>query len=223
MPSATDFLPSSMTLFMNLLRTMSPNFGSGRISRFSGRRRRDISYIPLFRPLGAVFGTALLAVLDPLRVEHAAQHMVAHAGQVANAAAADQHHAMLLEVVALAGDVADHLALVGEADLGHLPQRRVGLLRGGGIDTGADAALLRILLHRRDLGLGLLRFATLADQLVDRRHEAFTFLSYSAATRNAQRSQGGHSAPQALAHIAAVFSSKRPARQRLACQPPPAL
>src|SRR5881397_1300454 len=42
MPSATDFLPSSMTEFMNLVRTMSPNFGSGRISRFSGRRRRDI-------------------------------------------------------------------------------------------------------------------------------------------------------------------------------------
>src|SRR5881409_2745725 len=42
MPSATDFFPSSMTLFMNFDRTMSPNFGSGRISRFSGRRRRDI-------------------------------------------------------------------------------------------------------------------------------------------------------------------------------------
>src|SRR3546814_6831693 len=42
MPSATDFLPSSMTMFMNLERTRSPNLGSGRISRFSGRRRRDI-------------------------------------------------------------------------------------------------------------------------------------------------------------------------------------
>src|SRR3954470_22670711 len=42
MPSATDFLPSSMTEFMNFDSTMSPNFGSGRISRFSGRRRREI-------------------------------------------------------------------------------------------------------------------------------------------------------------------------------------
>ena len=33
---------SSMTLFMNFDRTRSPNFGSGRISRFSGRRRRDM-------------------------------------------------------------------------------------------------------------------------------------------------------------------------------------
>ena len=33
--SATDFLPSRMTLFMNFETTMSPNFGSGLISRFS--------------------------------------------------------------------------------------------------------------------------------------------------------------------------------------------
>jgi hypothetical protein len=33
--SATDFLPSYMTAFMNLVTIRSPNFGSGRISRFS--------------------------------------------------------------------------------------------------------------------------------------------------------------------------------------------
>nr|GFD59515.1 hypothetical protein [Tanacetum cinerariifolium] len=63
---------------------------------------------------------------------------------------------------------------VGQADLGHLAQRRVRLLRGRGVDAGADAALLRVLFHRRDLGLGLLRIAALADQLVNRGHEAFT-------------------------------------------------
>src|ERR1700742_845580 len=106
MLSAVDFLPSSMTLFMNLVRTISPNFGSGRISRFSGRRRRDIlvsflfsrfrnpsgAYFQrLFGTLGAVLGARLTAVLDTLGVEHAAQHMIANARQVANAAAADQH------------------------------------------------------------------------------------------------------------------------------------
>src|SRR5881628_829264 len=50
MPSATDFLPSSMTEFMNLESTMSPNFGSGRISRFSGRRRRDIGLFLSLQP-----------------------------------------------------------------------------------------------------------------------------------------------------------------------------
>src|SRR5690348_882334 len=201
MPSATDFLPSSMTEFMNLERTISPNFGSGRISRFSGRRRRAIglflfSLQPgpgpgtpskyyfeweprpgltlawLFRTLGAVLRTALPAVLDALGVEHAAKHVIANARKVAHTAAADQHDAVLLEVVALAGDVADHLALVGQPDLGHLAQRRVRLLRGRRIDTSADAALLRVLLHCRYLRLGLLRFATLADQLVNRWHEA---------------------------------------------------
>src|SRR3954462_7115888 len=98
--------------------------------------------------------------------------MVANARKVAHTAAADQHDAVLLEVVALAGDVADHFALVGQAHLRHLAQRRVRLLRSRRIDTGADAALLRVLLHRRDLRLGLLRFATLADQLVNRWHEA---------------------------------------------------
>src|SRR3954447_8049860 len=104
MPSATDFLPSSMTLFMNFDRTMSPNFGSGRISRFSGRRRRDIGKflslqpIPehvrgllswgLLRTLGAVFGAGLPAILDALRVEYAAKHVIAHAGQIADTAAA---------------------------------------------------------------------------------------------------------------------------------------
>src|SRR5690349_24497102 len=103
MPSATDFLPSSMTLFMNLERTISPNFGSGRISRFSGRRRRAIGLFPFLssagsgtlgprqghdldrrpRPglslawllgtLGAVLRTALPAVLDALGVEDTAK------------------------------------------------------------------------------------------------------------------------------------------------------
>src|SRR5206468_11136845 len=135
MPSATDFLPSSMTLFMNFDRTMSPNFGSGRISRFSGRRRRDIGcflslqLIRNLRPwpvrgllswllgtLGAVLGARLAAVLDPLGVEHAAKHVVAHAGKVAHTPAADQHHAVLLQIVAFARDVADHFTLVGQAD-----------------------------------------------------------------------------------------------------------
>src|SRR5690606_36240314 len=207
MRSATDFLPSSIRLFMNFDSTTSPNLGSGRISRFSGRRRRDIGLIPylreplpphrhpelvsglifaagngtrnlsrdlaaeagrilnktahgeLFRmtmppawslrPFRAVLRTALLAVLDALGVEHAAQHVIAHAGKVAHTAAADQHHRVLLQVVALAGDVGDDLAAVGQADLGHLAQRRVRLLRGRRVDAGADAALLRVLLHRR--------------------------------------------------------------------------
>src|SRR6476659_9340615 len=113
MPSATDFLPSSMTEFMNFDRTMSPNLGSGRISRFSGRRRRDIGKFLSLQPvpglqsarglLSWLLGTLLPTVLDPLGVEYAAKHVIADARKVAHTAAADQHDAVLLEVVALAG------------------------------------------------------------------------------------------------------------------------
>src|SRR5207237_9653800 len=137
MPSATDFLPSSMTEFMNLESTRSPNFGSGRISRFSGRRRRDIGKFLSLQPfpglrnargllslllgtLGAVLGTALLAVLHALRVEHAAKHVIAHAREVAHTAAADPHDAVLLEVVPVARDTADDCRLRGQANPGRL-------------------------------------------------------------------------------------------------------
>src|SRR5688500_14177648 len=130
---------------------------------------------------------------------------------------------MLLEVVALAGNVADHLALVGETDLGDLAKRRVRLLRGGRVDARADAALLRVLLHRGNLGFRLLRRPTLADQLVDRRHEALHFLQVTLLRRKMRKGPGGLIGPPGLCLRAAVFSSYvAQAGQRLACQPPPA-
>src|SRR3982751_3852870 len=91
-PSATDFLPSYIRLFMNFARITSPNLASGMTSRFSARWRRDMdSFLFLhrypgslrpgrlslkrksLRPLCSVYGTALLAVFDALRVEHTAQ------------------------------------------------------------------------------------------------------------------------------------------------------
>src|SRR5215472_10810107 len=140
MRSATDFLPSYMRQFMNFVTTGSPNLASGRTSRLTAARRRDMG-LPrlsrLLRPLGAVFRAALLAVLDALGVERAADDVVAHAGQVLDAAAADQHHRMFLKIVPLARDVARHLEGVGEADARHLAQRGIGLLRRDRIDARA--------------------------------------------------------------------------------------
>src|SRR5579859_1026725 len=179
--SATDFLPACITEFMNLVTTILPNLGSGRISRLSALWRRDISLVPrlpflqaqsdpLFGPLCSVFRPALLAVLDALGIEHAAQNVVAHARKVLDAAAADHHHRVLLQVMALAGDVTDHFEAVGQAHLGDLAQRRVRLLRRRRVDAGAYAALLRRLLQRRHLLLGVLHHARLANELIDRRH-----------------------------------------------------
>src|SRR3546814_3948213 len=77
-------------------------------------------------------------------IEHAAQDVVAHTGKIADTAAADQHDAVFLEVVAFARDVGDDFAAVGQADLRNLAERRVRLFRGRRIDTGANAALLRV-------------------------------------------------------------------------------
>src|SRR5271169_3807758 len=172
MPSATDFLPACITEFMNFVTTTFPNFGSGRISRFSALWRRDISRLHSLRSLGAVLRTALLAVLHALGIEHAAQDVVAHAGQVLHATAADHHHRVLLQVMALAGDVADDFEAVGQTNLGDLTQSRVRLLRRRRVDARADAALLRALLQSRHFLLRVLRHPRFANELIDRRHRA---------------------------------------------------
>src|SRR5690348_14150567 len=123
-----------------------------------------------FRTLGAILRTALLAVLDALGIQHAAENVVAHAGQVLDAAAADHDHRVLLQVMALTRDVTDHLEAIGQAHLGDLAKRRVRLLRGRGVDARANAALLRRLLQCGHLLARLLYDARTCDQLVDRRH-----------------------------------------------------
>src|SRR5476651_834803 len=126
--------------------------------------------LALLRTLRAVLRTALSAVLDTLRIEGAANDVVANAGKILHAATADRHNRMLLQVMAFARDVAHDFVAVGEAHLGDLAKRRVRLLRGRGVDAGANAALLRTGLERRHLVVGPERVALLADQLVDSRH-----------------------------------------------------
>src|SRR5512134_2782949 len=115
---------------------------------FGGVRLRRL------RALRSVLRAALLAVLDALRVETAADDVIAHTGQVLHAPAADQHHRVFLEIVALAADVADDLEAVREAHLGDLAQGGVRLLRRRGVHAGAHAALLRRAPERRHLALG---------------------------------------------------------------------
>src|SRR5690606_12134537 len=120
--------------------------------------------------LGAVLGAGLLALGHAGGVQRTADGVVAHAREVLDTAAADQHHAVLLQVVAFAADVGDDLVTVGQAHLGDLAQGRVRLLRGGGVDAGADAAPLRAVRQRGRIALVGLGAAPLAHQLVDRGH-----------------------------------------------------
>src|ERR1700724_1962102 len=140
MRSATDFFPSYIRQFINLVRMASPNLGSGKTSRLTAARRRDTG-VPLLWTLCALFRTAVTTILDALGIEGAADDVITHPRQVFDAATADQYHRMLLKVVTLAGNVARNLEAVGEANPRDLPQRGIRLLWCGRIDARAHASL----------------------------------------------------------------------------------
>src|SRR5437762_3210805 len=119
MRSAIDFLPECMTVLTNLVTrrrastVWSVNFGSGSGLRLGTSPLRGIYFRPLLRlllastllgPLGAVLGTPLAAVGHARGVQRPADDVIAHAGEVLDAAAADQHHRVLLQVVTLPRD-----------------------------------------------------------------------------------------------------------------------
>src|SRR3954465_10303651 len=176
MRSAVDFLPSSMTLLITCWTRRERKTGSGSICRMVAAERRGIGCLLL---LHAVLRAGLLAVADAGGVERPADDLVAHARQVLDAAATDEHDRVLLEVVTLARDVHGDLDAARDAHAGHLAQSRVRLLGRGGVDARADAAAL----GRGDLLLAalaglqarrgeLLRLgrAALADELGGRGH-----------------------------------------------------
>src|SRR6056297_153645 len=177
MRSATDFLPSTITIFMNLASNSLPYLGSGRISRFGAwlrldmfdldQRCRVISIVRRngsgLRTLRAVLRTALPTVVHARAVERAAHRVIAHAGQVLHTAAADQHHRVLLQVVSLATDVAGHLVAVRQPDTRDLAHGRVGLLRRRGVHARANPALLGAAFQRRHRTLLRPRLAGVPD------------------------------------------------------------
>src|SRR4051812_40027546 len=119
--------------------------GSGMSSRRGAGPLRGTSALLL----GAVAATGLLAVADPGRIEGAADDLVADAGKVLHAATAHEHDGVLLQVVALAGDVGRDLHTAGQPHTGDLPERRVRLLGRVRVDAGAHPTALRSALQRR--------------------------------------------------------------------------
>src|SRR4051812_34409228 len=154
--------------------------GSASSGRIWAAARRGTSW-PSLPFLDAVLRARLLAVAHAGGVQGAADDLVAHARQVLDAAAADEHDRVLLQVVTLAGDVGGDLDAARDADAGDLPQRRVRLLGRGRVHARAHAAALGrgdLLLAalaglqtRRGQLLGL-RVPALADQLRGRGHAA---------------------------------------------------
>src|SRR5258708_23497318 len=97
----------------------------------------------LFALLCAVFAAGAFAAVDAEGIEGAADDMVADAGQVTDAAAADEDDAVFLKVMLLTGDVGGDFLAIAEADAGDFAQGGVRFLGGHGLDLEADAALLR--------------------------------------------------------------------------------
>src|SRR4029079_8284341 len=122
--------------------------------------------------LGAVLRARLAAVGDTRGVEAAADHLVAEAREVLDAATANEDDRVLLQVVTLAGDIGADLHPVGQPDARDLAERRVRLLRGGRVDARADAALLRCVPQCGGLRLGHGGLAAFADELIDGGHAA---------------------------------------------------
>src|SRR5690606_18324815 len=83
-----------------------------------------------------------------------------------------QNHRVFLQVVAFAADVRNHFVTVGQANLGNITQSRVRLLRGGGVDAGANTTTLRAVLKSRALAFDLADFARLAHELTDGWHSS---------------------------------------------------
>src|SRR5215468_2682028 len=146
---------------MNFVTSWELYSGSGRISRLATTRR--LGMVLSLRALGAVLGTALLAVGDADRIERSADDVVADSRQVLDAPAADHDDRVLLQVVPDARDVRRHFDPVGQAHARDLAQRRVGFLRRRRVDARAHTALLRRALQRGRRGLHRKPLAALPD------------------------------------------------------------
>src|SRR5438874_2333382 len=75
--------------------------------------------------LGAILGAGLFPIGDPLRIQDAANDVVTHAGEVADAATTHQDNGVFLEVMPFPGNVRCHFRAVGKADARHFAQRGV--------------------------------------------------------------------------------------------------
>src|SRR5689334_18879419 len=102
MRSATDFLPSSSTLFTSWLTSGEPYTGSTMSGRFGAGPLRGMSALLLLRTVAAA---RLLAVLHALGVQGATHDLVPDARQVLHTATTHEHDRVLLQVVADTRDV----------------------------------------------------------------------------------------------------------------------
>jgi len=128
-----------------------------------------------FRPLGAVFGTAVFPAFDAHRIERATHDVVAYSRQILDSAAPNENDRVLLEIVTDARNVGRHLDAIGQPDTGHLPQSRVRLFRCRDEDPDANPSLLGAALERRRVRLRSRSLPSFSDQLTKSRQNGYLF------------------------------------------------
>ena len=107
--------------------------------------------------------------------------MVTNAGEVFYLSTAHENDRVLLEIVALAGNVGDDFLAIGQANLRDFAKCGVWLFRGAGHYLHAHATALRAIRQRRRLGLDLDFLTSFADELVDCWHSETVSNSLEAA------------------------------------------
>jgi len=122
------------------------------------------------RPLDTVLGTTASTLLDALAIKRPAHNMIAHAGQILYATTANEHYAMLLQIMPLVRNVGNHFHARRETHFRDLANGGVRFLgrASGYLHTNTSPKWTRLQGWR--LGLGLLGPSTLADKLVDCGH-----------------------------------------------------
>ena len=123
-----------------------------------------------FRPLRAVFGSRLLPVRDPGRIQRAPNDVIPNAGQVLHATATDQNDGVFLQVMTNAWNVGRDFDPIREADARDFTQRGIRLLRRLREDADAHATFLRAVLQCRALGFADDFLAPGPNELTDGRH-----------------------------------------------------
>lgn len=124
----------------------------------------------------AVFGAGLASLGYACGIERTAHDVITNAGQILHTAASHENGAVLLKVVAFAGNVNNAFLLVGESysrDLSHSGVRLLGSRRRY---RKANAAFLRTIVENRALGLYGEFLSAVFNQLIDCRHKMKTSL-----------------------------------------------
>jgi hypothetical protein len=76
----------------------------------------------LLRALSAIFGTALLTILNPSEVKGTANNVITHTRQILYPATTNQNHGVLLKIVTDTWNIGGHNDSIGQTDTGYLTQ-----------------------------------------------------------------------------------------------------